>query len=206
MTGKQHLTAGAALGAVTIAIYEQIVTNWSNERVVNAFTEFTQDVRMFGVLTYPLAACLFFIGCLLPDCDSRTSTLGRWFHIPVEHRTWTHTIWFLLIFAVLSWHFPILWSLTFGVFLHLFCDAFSRAGVCWFYPFSRYKKWGHAKVKNWHFLYLYSTEAGGWIVCGVLITLSAFYVLGVIGWIPPITNIITTIDRTIEAFVSLYIH
>jgi membrane-bound metal-dependent hydrolase YbcI (DUF457 family) len=31
------------------------------------------------------------------------------------------------------------WYFAFGYFLHVFGDSFSYGGVCWFYPFSRYR-------------------------------------------------------------------
>lgn len=206
MTGRQHLVAGAAIGVSTVACYEQIINHWSNEAVLTALTGFTESMHSVGMLSYPIGVILFFLGCLLPDCDSRSSTIGKHFYIPVEHRTWTHTLWFMLIFIIIAWKLPIVWYLVFGIFLHLLCDAFSRAGVCWLYPLSHYKKWGHAKVKNWHFMYLYSTEAGGWIVCGVLITLSTIYLIAVLGWVSPLSAMLNTVDRTLERVVSLYWH
>ena len=122
----------------------------------------------------------YFIGVLLPDVDNPNSMLGRFIHIPVEHRTWLHAIYIYLIPAVLGWfvHPAFSW-LFFGVLVHLFWDSFSAAGNCWFYKlFSDYRNYpGGAKVKKGHKLKLYHT--GEWteyalLFCIVTITVISF--------------------------------
>ena len=48
------------------------------------------------VIESPSLWCLLMLGTLLPDIDSKKSILGRFFHLPVKHRTWTHSIWPLI--------------------------------------------------------------------------------------------------------------
>lgn len=87
-----------------------------------------------------LAGSLFFfwLGSLLPDIDSKSSTLGRYVRLPVEHRTITHTVWALLAFLFFSVFHPWLRFLWFGYTLHLLLDGVSAAGLCWTYPKKRY--------------------------------------------------------------------
>lgn len=100
------------------------------------------------VLYFAAAVVLYFLGTLLPDVDNRNSMFGRLVYIPVGHRTLTHSIWPVIGFFVLSIYFwPAVW-LAAGYALHLFWDSFSACGVCWFWPFSRYRVYpGGAKVK-----------------------------------------------------------
>lgn len=87
-----------------------------------------------------VVGCLFFfwIGCLLPDIDSEDSRFGRYFRLPMEHRTWTHTIWACLLLFGLSWFHVYLRWLWLGYVLHIFGDFYSAAGVCLTYPKKRY--------------------------------------------------------------------
>lgn len=107
------------------------------------------EAAMPGRLQYLVAAAvLYVLGTLLPDVDNRRSMLGRFVYIPVGHRTFTHSIWPVIAFLVLSIRFrPAFW-LASGYALHLFWDSFSACGVCWFWPFSKYRSYpGGAKVK-----------------------------------------------------------
>lgn len=118
-------------------------------------------------------AC-FLLGSLLPDIDSATSTLGRILHVPVEHRTWTHAIWLPMIAGVLSIWYPFLFWLNFGYLLHLFWDALSYGGLCWFYPISKYRMFsGGAKVKQKHKIKLYRTgKTSEYVVVTIIVMLA----------------------------------
>lgn len=109
-----------------------------------------------GWFYYPLSVGLFYLGTLLPDIDNSKSTLGRFLYLPIEHRTWTHAIWFPIILVIVSyWYRPLFW-LSFGYFLHLFWDNFSAAGNCFLYPISNYRRYpNYAKVKKGHWFKLY---------------------------------------------------
>ncbi len=107
-------------------------------------------VSVSGIILYTL-------GLLLPDVDSETSTLGRRFHLPLGHRTWTHSLYPAIAFIVLGiWLRPLLW-LGLGYLAHLWCDSLSRQGICWLYPIPGFSGAGDAKVKNGHWVKLYRT-------------------------------------------------
>src|SRR5690554_7007684 len=83
------------------------------------------------------AALLF--GVLLPYIDSETSTLGRYVKPiarVIPHRTFTHTLWAVLVLGILSVFVDngYLYMLTLGYTLHIVEDTFSRQGICWLYP------------------------------------------------------------------------
>lgn len=107
-----------------------------------------------------LSVCfgLFILGSLFPDTDSKKSIIGRYIHIPVRHRTWTHSIWVVLILGVISIVVRPMFWFTLGYFLHLFWDSLSKGGICWFYPISNYIKYDSgAQIKKKHIFRLYKT-------------------------------------------------
>ena len=74
-----------------------------------------------------------------------------------------------------------------GYVLHLFWDSFSKAGICWFYPISNYRRYPNgAFVKRGRHLTLYSV--GNASEAAVLVTLwtmlIALIALGFMGRIP----------------------
>lgn len=173
MMGRSHLVAGACalehmyVAGVLIdradfapltAVKEAVQSYLGISDIVKE--DFTLSI-MSSLLVLYLA--VYFVGTLLPDIDNPNSMLGRYIHIPIEHRTWLHAIYLYLIPAVLGWfvHPAFSW-LFFGVFVHLFWDSFSAAGNCWFYKLlSDYKEYGGgAKVKKNHVIKLY--HAGEW--------------------------------------------
>lgn len=99
-----------------------------------------------------VAMGLFAFGTLLPDCDSERSALGRYVHVQVEHRTWTHSLWVpaILLGVLYFWqgHTWSLW-LVFGYLVHLMLDSWSKMGVCWFYPYPGFREYASgARVKR----------------------------------------------------------
>ena len=121
-----------------------------------------------------ICVVLFYLGTLLPDIDNDASTLGRYVHVPVGHRTWMHSIYPVVLFAVLSvWFKPFAW-LAAGYFGHLFWDSLSAMGVCWFYPFPGYLDYGKARVKRGHWLKMYKSGDVSetiWTVCSVVVAI-----------------------------------
>lgn len=105
---------------------------------------------------------VYFLGLLLPDIDNPNSMLGRFIHVPVRHRTWIHSIYPYLIIGILGAFYPVFFWLTFGVFVHLFWDSFSKMGNCWFYKLlSDYREYPDgARIKKGNHLVLY--KAGEW--------------------------------------------
>lgn len=173
MMGRSHLITGAC--ALEHAYAANVLIDKAN---LPLLTDTKQAVWSYfdigGLLqnAAPLQTVLqslllylgaYFIGTLLPDIDNPNSLLGRFIHLPIEHRTWIHAIYLYLIPAVLGWlvHPAFSW-LFFGVFVHLFWDSFSAAGNCWLYKLvSDYREYpGGAKVKKGHKLKLYRT--GEW--------------------------------------------
>lgn len=181
MKGTSHIITGISSAMVTdtalralscvfdINLYDAIykITHW--EFVSDDMSLTAYKLMMMSV--YCINIVLFIIGCLLPDCDQKNSRIGRVLYIPVEHRTWTHTIWCIILFSILSFVVPCFYWLTYGYFLHIFFDSLSKGGICWFYPISKYKKWtSGAQVKMNHKIYLYRT---GEMSEGVLVTIVA---------------------------------
>ncbi|MEW4425951.1 metal-dependent hydrolase [Paenibacillus pabuli] len=91
----------------------------------------------------PLAAAIvllsFTLGTLLPDIDSEDSSLGRYFGLlsrVIPHRKVTHTIWFVILLAGISWALQSVYlaALTIGYTIHIIEDSLSNHGICWFYP------------------------------------------------------------------------
>lgn len=113
-------------------------------------------VALFGGSEYPSQllwmGLLFTLGSLLPDIDEPNSTLGK--YVPfvgavIPHRTITHTIWVIGVLAGLSWWLssPYMAALTLGYAFHVTQDAFSKQGICWFYPlFGSYTSYGGGAV------------------------------------------------------------
>ncbi|MBQ9691284.1 MAG: metal-dependent hydrolase [Eggerthellaceae bacterium] len=113
-----------------------------------------------------VAGALLILGSLAPDTDSKTSLLGRFIHIPVEHRTYTHTIWVPLGVTIASliaqmlhpfFAIALRWFAV-GYISHLFWDSFSKTGFYWFYPLQQYERSSKGvRIKANHRAILYST-------------------------------------------------
>ena len=181
MLGRNHLISNIAsvtilyTGLSTVAAHSDgfigAVTAPCAQSVLDSFTVYG-DLPKTAVVA--LGAVLFFIGTYLPDIDNPNSRFGKVFHLPVEHRTWTHAIWFPAVMALLSIVFPPLLWLVLGYVLHLFWDSLSRGGVCWFYPISRYNKYGSgAQVKRKHPVKIYAVgEMSEYILVGVIVAIA----------------------------------
>ena len=112
----------------------------------------------FSGTTAPLvlatAMLCYVLGSLLPDIDSEGSTIGRYIKPiarTIPHRTITHTLWFILVFAIISWFTTsiYLWAMTLGIIIHIIQDSFSRQGIAWLYPVvGGYRQYGYATVKK----------------------------------------------------------
>lgn len=97
---------------------------------------------------------LFILGSLLPDIDSENSTLGRYVKLisrNIPHRTITHTLWVVIVLGLLVYVLDSIYllALTLGYVFHIVEDSFSKQGICWLYPISRYDSFGSgATVKR----------------------------------------------------------
>ena len=128
---------------------------------------------------------VFLFGILFPDVDSKKSVLGRVLYLPVKHRTITHSVWPLLLFGYLSIWTPYAAVFCLGMFFHLLEDSLSAAGICWFWPFVRYKEYSSgAFVAPGHQVRLYHTGRASESILSVVLIflfLAAAVCCGVFG-------------------------
>lgn len=125
-----------------------------------------------GWLAVPCGLLLFLLGCELPDVDHQYSPIGKIVHIPVAHRTWTHSLWFVLLLGVPGiWFRPMAW-LAAGCLTHLFYDMFSMSGIHWLYPYR----------KKRHVLKLYHTGDLSEYVVGTIVVLASLALTGYTLW------------------------
>lgn len=136
MVGKVHYAAGLAVGLTTSYFLTK------------------SEPNLFVMLAGTFAGGA---GGLFPDIDNKYSTISRKlcrlskiFQVVTEHRGATHSLFFLSMLALstlLSWRFLHLpfWlfvtavSFLCGMFMHLVQDTFTRGGVPWLYPVSRWR-------------------------------------------------------------------
>lgn len=129
----------------------------------------------------------FIFGSVFPDIDSEKSTLGRYIKPISElipHRTITHTIWVVLLLGVAAWYFSSIYVLMFtlGYTIHIIQDSFSRQGIAWLYPFTRYSSFsGGATVKKGRRNPIFSYRTGESVEMGILY-LSILIHLGLMGY------------------------
>ena len=118
--------------------------------VVIILLDIIRDFILKNKRSIPLS--FIFIGGiagLLPDIDIPFYWLFKNFlHLPVEwfHRTFTHSIFFPIIFLIIALIFVLLKNkrysllfsiITFGVVMHLVLDAIFAGQIRLFYPFSQ---------------------------------------------------------------------
>lgn len=166
MTGKSHIAMNSASAIALSSTLSYVLTKMPVTNMVSEYVHksgiiikdfiITPDFTP-GILSYTLCVLFYYLGTLLPDADSPNSMIGRYFHIPIKHRTWLHAIYIPVacIIGGIFFSKPLFW-LGFGYYLHLFWDAPSYMGVCFLYPFSQYIEYpSGAKVKKRHKLKLY---------------------------------------------------
>lgn len=146
MLGRTHMAFG-----LTVANSALLLT-YGHIPLYTGLTPLECTARMAVTLGGAYVASVF------PDIDRMFPT----------HRGITHAVWFpAMLFYQAFWVFnakPLLSALCFGAFLgymsHLFGDAFSKAGVAWFYPLQGYERFpdGTFYVKGFRgpFLPLYT--------------------------------------------------
>lgn len=166
MLGRSHLlcnvaTVGALASCATVILYKAD-TNEIAGAIAPAISAISTWLlageEVFSLPTF-ISLALMLFGSLLPDIDSRASTLGRFVYLPIDHRTWTHAIYIPVLFCLagIFWR-PLFW-LGIGYFLHLFYDNLSVCGICWFYPYPGYVGFDSgARIKRGHWLKLYRTK------------------------------------------------
>ena len=179
MLGKNHIAANVcslAILANGMLAMESMATGSVGEKLKAGIEAIGRFARGDTPLIPWLVAVpfLYIVGTLMPDADTDTSMMGRALHLPFEHRTWTHAVWFPLLIGLGCMSSPIVAWFLLGYVLHLAWDSVSKAGVCWFYPISRYRSYPNgAKVKERHVFWMYRTgQASEYIVIAVLVFLA----------------------------------
>lgn len=126
----------------------------------------SQNVSMAHLSTGIVVLSAATFGALLPDVDHPNSVISKRLGIPFyklfRHRGITHSLlgWSLFtfgmymlgncLFGYASFNQPLehvsfcLWfGLIIGYFLHLLEDSWSRAGIRWLAPFTKFDKWAY---------------------------------------------------------------
>ena len=186
MVGKSHLICGscvlADLYTATLLLERRMSENsflysekFNPTTIKNYFLLNNEGKFDIGFILLGLG--LFLIGSLLPDIDNKNSTLGKYFHLPLKHRGFTHQIYPILLISLSALFFNKAFAyLALGYFIHLFLDSFSTAGICWFKDnFIRYSS--GAFVKKNHKLKLYRAgDVSEYVVDTVIVILSFVFV------------------------------
>lgn len=120
MDGKTHLVAGVLAGIGIVALENKLGIGNNLDKVLL------------------VAGCG--LGSLLPDADHPEAPAGRILPIWIffKHRTYTHSLFFMLLVGLLGLIFHInIWltaGLVLGIFTHLLLDCTTPMGIRWFYP------------------------------------------------------------------------
>lgn len=183
MMGKNHLIvntcsvtlAGLGVRLLVTEPQTELIEKW----VVPVARTVSDYVSSLSTPMLMICLALFLLATLAPDIDNDKSTLGRWLSLPFEHRTWTHTAWFCMIFGAVAWFWRPFSAFLLGYILHIFWDSLSYGGVCWFYPISRYKSFGtEGKVKRRHLFKLYRVgQMSESVVVGVVCIATVYIVM-----------------------------
>ena len=127
MRSYDHVISGTFISTVVVSTTVHLVTS-DNEIMVKAGNIIKEvfipsDMSWILTLLYVVGgSILLWIGMMFPDCDHPNSRIGRVFHIPVAHRTWTHAIWIPAMLAVF----------TFGIGYFWLIPYMSIATVCFY--------------------------------------------------------------------------
>ena len=128
MQGKTHRPFAVAFTATTLTLMHNKISCYTESQTLIDIVQVTETI---------VAA---YVAGVLPDIDQI---------LPIPHRTITHAIWIPLITMIVAFKmfltntfvFPILFGVSIGWFSHLFGDAFSKAGLAWFWPFQGYVRY-----------------------------------------------------------------
>lgn len=143
-----HLATGAA-SAVVIDTTLKHLSHLSFAAFNNPLAGYDEPSFLperIGTTGTALLMTFYVLGLLIPDCDNEDSIISRIIYLPLGHRTWTHTVWAVLLFFIPGLFYKPLLGLAAGIFVHIFFDSFSKSGVCWLYPLTKYNdsfKWKH---------------------------------------------------------------
>lgn len=183
MTGTSHVIINVSSAVVTTNVLFYAAFAYAGpfaENVQHAsffvMHYFGSNSNLSQTVYWILAISFFLVGSILPDIDSDKSMISKLlhFHLPIEHRTWTHTFLVPILIGFSSFWFQPLLFLSIAYMMHLLWDGISAGGVCFFYPFETYVSYGSgAKVKKGHKLKVYRTgQASEFVLLGVVVTLT----------------------------------
>lgn len=180
MLGKNHLIVGTDVAVCTFIMMPTFeekhwIPEWIHLEQLKIFHQLGSNMWIVAIVT----GILYLLGNLLPDIDSPNSLLGRYFYLPVGHRRFTHSIWFLMLIAIGSVYVPMLWSMFLGALVHILVDKCSKSGDCLLWPITGYREYPNgAQVAKGHKWYLYRTGAPSEYVWVTAITLGTIVLVG----------------------------
>jgi len=123
--------------------------------------------------------CILF-GSLLPDIDTKTSSLGRWivfrpFQVAFAHRGITHSLLFLGILSLAFWYIlpQGLLGFVIGYGSHLFLDLLTIKGIPLFWPVTQ-KFGGFCRTGRTFDKVLFVVSSLGCLIVGVVIVVGYF--------------------------------
>ena len=173
MRGGSHIAMNAvSLSVVGMTGFLMLKSDMDKDdfiyKACNSIKDFMFDNGSWPFAVYCVVIALAYIlGSVLPDADHPHSTIGKIIHLPFKHRTWTHAVYFPVVFIVIGIFYRWVFWLGIGCLLHIFWDAFSASGVDFFYP----------KKNKHHFLKLYHTsQPSEYVLVGISLCLTVFYV------------------------------
>lgn len=129
MLAKTHRSFAVASASATLLVLAKTSDMYTSVEPIQA------------TATMGIVIIAAFIAGTLPDIDQ---------YIPfISHRGITHAIWIPLLLGYATWMqrpepyiCAILFGVTIGYTSHIIGDAFSAAGVAFFYPLQRYQRTG----------------------------------------------------------------
>ncbi len=170
MLGKTHRPFGLLFGAVAMIGLKNHISVYADQ----------ETLIQLGEMGVTLAGAL--VGSTWPDIDV----------VIPPHRGITHTVWPLLlelwlaygVFHINIWAFSALFGFFLGNLSHLVTDAFSKAGIAWFYPFQQYERFGNGAmyVKGFRgpFVPLYKSGEGSFPVHKVYRVFAFFAIIALV--------------------------
>lgn len=178
---------------------ESLKIDWSKiseiPTEVNTFLGFPMPIWLTTTLYLASIILLASIASLLPDIDSPTSILGRhvkWFSSVVPHRTYTHTIWAILLILIPAIMYNITWLtiIGYGYFLHVWEDSYSKQGIAWIYPITQYRIYPNGAVVKHGFkpIFYYRTGKGSEYV--VVTILGVLWLKFLYDWMMIVTTLL----------------
>ena len=169
MTDRSHvaanlITAGVVADTIFLFLHtDSEILHYIGTQTVE-FLKTNNHMPLFAHVGFSIL--LYLIGSFFPDIDSQDSQIGRYFYVPIPHRTWLHAIYIPAMFCIAGIRYRTLFFFGLGIFFHDFWDSFSRTGINWFYP-----------IKNKHHIFklYYTGKPSEYILLGVILTLSVIY-------------------------------